>query len=141
MDFGYDDVLPGSYGWGVQRGDLFGLLLNAARAVAIPIRTGTDIVGARWNADGWRLWTTQAEEVAPFDLVVAADGWRLWTTQAEEIAPFGLVVGADGAHSRIRRPGHSRCRYAHDPAIYTVRSPRMRTLGGRMFGTTRGARG
>ena len=81
MDFGYDDLLAGSYGWGVHRGALFGLLLDAVRAEGIPIRTGVEIVGLRWTSGGWRL---------------LADG-------SGEIGPFDLVVGADGARSRIRR--------------------------------------
>ena len=31
LDFGYDDLVPGSYGWGVHRGTLFDLLYGAVQ--------------------------------------------------------------------------------------------------------------
>jgi 2-polyprenyl-6-methoxyphenol hydroxylase-like FAD-dependent oxidoreductase len=80
MDFGYDDVLPGSYGWGVHRGALFGLLLDAVRAEEIPIITGPEVAGIRWSRAGWLL-----------------------EAGSEELGPFDLVIGADGARSRVRR--------------------------------------
>jgi 2-polyprenyl-6-methoxyphenol hydroxylase-like FAD-dependent oxidoreductase len=80
LDFAYEQVVPGAYGWGVHRGTLFGLLWNAVQNAGIHVQTGVEVTG-----------------------LVTADGrWRL-TTTAGEVGPFDLVVGADGGRSRIRR--------------------------------------
>jgi 2-polyprenyl-6-methoxyphenol hydroxylase-like FAD-dependent oxidoreductase len=79
LDFGYDDVEPGAYGWGVHRGTLFDLLWDAVAAAAIPVTTGVEVTGIRSWSDGWRL-----------------------ETDAGDRGPFDLIVGADGARSRIR---------------------------------------
>lgn len=81
MDFGYGDVLPGTYGWGVSRADLFDLMWGAVRDGGIGVRTGVEIDG----------------------LALEAAGWQLRTPDGERIGPFDLVIGADGARSRIRR--------------------------------------
>ena len=81
MDFGYHDLRAGTYGWGVHRGALFGLLLDAVHLAGIPIRTGVEVTALRPRGGGWWL---------------VADG-------SEELGPFDLVVGADGARSRLRR--------------------------------------
>lgn len=80
LDFAYDQVLPGAYGWGVHRGTLFELLWGAVTAAGIPIRTGVEVDA----------------------LAACGDGWWL-TTTAGDVGPFALVIGADGARSRIRR--------------------------------------
>ena len=80
LDFSYDEVVPGAYGWGVHRGTLFELLWGAVVAAGIPIRTGVEVTALAADADGWRLATTRGD-----------------------VGPFELVVGADGARSRIRR--------------------------------------
>jgi 2-polyprenyl-6-methoxyphenol hydroxylase-like FAD-dependent oxidoreductase len=80
LDFAYDEIVPGAYGWGVHRGTLFGLLWGAVAAAGIPIRTGVEVNALAADGDGWRL-----------------------TTTAGDAGPFDLVVGADGARSRIRR--------------------------------------
>jgi 2-polyprenyl-6-methoxyphenol hydroxylase-like FAD-dependent oxidoreductase len=80
LDFAYEQVVPGAYGWGVHRGTLFGLLWNAVQNADIHVQTGVEVTG----------------------LVTAEGRWRL-TTTAGEVGPFDLVVGADGGRSRIRR--------------------------------------
>ena len=45
LDFGYDDLVPGSYGWGVHRGTLFDLLYGAVQTAAIPT---DDRPAGRW---------------------------------------------------------------------------------------------
>ena len=80
LDFGYDDLVPGSYGWGVHRGTLFDLLYGAVKAAAIPTTTGLQVDGLKPSREGWRLATPRGD-----------------------LGPFDLVVGADGARSRIRR--------------------------------------
>ena len=80
LDFAYEQVVPGAYGWGVHRGTLFDLLWTAVQAAGIPIRSGVEVAGISADRAGWTL-----------------------TTSAGEFGPFALVVGADGARSRIRR--------------------------------------
>ena len=80
IDFAYDQVVPGAYGWGVHRGTLFELLWSAVVAAGIPVRTGVEVLALAADGDGWWL-----------------------TTTAGRVGPFDLVVGADGARSRIRR--------------------------------------
>jgi 2-polyprenyl-6-methoxyphenol hydroxylase-like FAD-dependent oxidoreductase len=80
LDFAYDEVVPGAYGWGVNRGTLFGLLWSAVQDAGIPVQTGVEVTG----------------------LVTVKGRWRL-TTTAGEVGPFDLVVGADGGRSRIRK--------------------------------------
>ena len=81
LDFGYDDVLRGTYGWGVSRAELFQLLWAAVLRSGIPVRTGADIR----------------------TLTVDSDGYGLQTTDHEPLGSFDLVIGADGARSRLRR--------------------------------------
>jgi 2-polyprenyl-6-methoxyphenol hydroxylase-like FAD-dependent oxidoreductase len=76
LRFGYADAHSDTVGLGVNRGELFSVLWNALRAAGIPVRTGLEVVGARPDADGWRLRATDRVEVGPFDLVVVADGAR-----------------------------------------------------------------
>jgi 2-polyprenyl-6-methoxyphenol hydroxylase-like FAD-dependent oxidoreductase len=76
LRFGYADAHSDTVGLGVNRGELFTLLWEALRAAAIPVQTGIEIVGARPDADGWRLVAIDGAEVGPFDLVVVADGAR-----------------------------------------------------------------
>lgn len=80
LDFGYDDVHPGTYGWGVHRGTLFELLCGAVATAGIPTETGVEVTGLDWSGDGWHLGTTLGDR-----------------------GPFDLVIGADGARSRVRR--------------------------------------
>src|SRR5262245_49581028 len=76
MAFGYDDLFAGTYGWGVHRGALFGLLLDAVRAEGIPIRTGVEVAGLRPSRAGGVLEAAGSDPIGPFDLVVGADGAR-----------------------------------------------------------------
>ncbi len=79
LDFGYDDLDPASWGWGVHRGTLFELLAGAAATAGASVTTGFDVQK------------------------VAFDGrWWLRAEDGRIRGPFDLVVGADGARSRIR---------------------------------------
>ena len=80
LDFGYDDVVPGASGWGVNRETLCRLLAEALSDAHIPLRANRACEGVSRRADGWWL-----------------------RFRGGEAGPFDLVVGADGARSRIRR--------------------------------------
>lgn len=96
LDFAYDDVSPGAYGWGVHRGTLFDLLWNAIQAAAIPVRTGVEVTGLTSSAGGWRLETTIGA-LGPYDLVVGADGARSTVRRLSGLAtkdvgyPYGAI--------------------------------------------------
>ena len=97
MDFGYDDVVPGVRGWGVNRGALFDLLWRAVHAAAIPVRIGTAVESLRLEPGGWRLISGGGGTHGPFDLVIGADGARSPLRHASGLAskdvgyPYGAV--------------------------------------------------
>jgi 2-polyprenyl-6-methoxyphenol hydroxylase-like FAD-dependent oxidoreductase len=76
LRFGYADAHSETVGLGVNRGELFTILWTALESAGVPVRTGIEVVGARSDADGWRLTASDATDVGPFDLVVVADGAR-----------------------------------------------------------------
>jgi 2-polyprenyl-6-methoxyphenol hydroxylase-like FAD-dependent oxidoreductase len=119
LDFGYDDVLPGAYGWGVHRGTLFELLCGAVRTAGIPTTTGLEVRGLTQARDGWRLTTDRGDQ-GPFDLVVGADGARSRIRHVSGLAtkdvgyPYGAIwsVVPDPEHlagdALIQRYGDTR---------------------------------
>jgi FAD-dependent urate hydroxylase len=76
IDFAYEDVVQGTYGWGVARGRLFELLWRAVSAARIPVHTGVVVEALTRDRAGWRIPAAEGDGHGPFDLVVAADGAR-----------------------------------------------------------------
>ena len=97
LRFGYADAGVESFGLGVNRGELFGLLWDALTAAGVPVRTGIEIVRASPGDDGWRLGAADGTSVGPFDLVVVADGARSSVRRSLGIAtkdvryPYGAL--------------------------------------------------
>lgn len=73
LDVRYRHYRADSFGLGIQRGTLFGLLHAALSADGIAIRTGAEIVEAE-NAGPLRLLDKAGRRHGPFDLVLVADG-------------------------------------------------------------------
>src|SRR5688500_4042409 len=73
LDVAYKHYRPGSFGLGLQRGLLFGLLHDAVVREGIPLTTATEI-GQIETASPLRLLDTRGRRHGPFDLVLVADG-------------------------------------------------------------------
>lgn len=73
LDVAYKHYRPESFGLGIQRGTLFGLLHDAVAADGIVLATGVEIVEAE-TASPLRLLDKQGRRHGPFDLVLVADG-------------------------------------------------------------------
>jgi len=71
MDMRYQDLDPGIYGLGMQRGALFNLMADAWEGHA-GLHRGTRVVSV--DADSGRLVDEHGCKHGPFDLVIAADG-------------------------------------------------------------------
>jgi 2-polyprenyl-6-methoxyphenol hydroxylase-like FAD-dependent oxidoreductase len=80
LDFGYDDVVPGAAGWGVNRETLCRLLVEALSSADIPLRTEHEVERLSHRAGRWWLDFPDGES-----------------------RRFDLVIGADGARSKVRR--------------------------------------
>ena len=76
LRFGYRDAGVGSFGLGVNRGELFELLWVGLGEADVPVRTGVKVLHARSTSAGWCLDTAAGPSLGPFDLVVVADGAR-----------------------------------------------------------------
>jgi 2-polyprenyl-6-methoxyphenol hydroxylase-like FAD-dependent oxidoreductase len=103
LDVHYKHYRAESFGLGIQRGTLFGLLHAALGAGGIAIRTGAEIV--------------EAETASPL---------RLLDKQGRRHGPFDLVLVADGAESALRARHGAVVRAARYPygALWTVRDER-----------------
>ncbi len=73
LDVSYKHYRAGSFGLGMQRGALFGLLHDALAAEKIAVTTGAEIVEIE-TAGGQRLVDKAGRRHGPFDLVIVADG-------------------------------------------------------------------
>jgi 2-polyprenyl-6-methoxyphenol hydroxylase-like FAD-dependent oxidoreductase len=73
LDVCYKHYRAESFGLGLQRGLLFGLLHDAVLHDAIAVRTGTEIAEVE-TASALRLLDTRGRRHGPFDLVLVADG-------------------------------------------------------------------
>lgn len=73
LDVHYKHYRAGSFGLGLQRGLLFGLLHDAVVRDGIAIRTATEIAETE-TAGAPRLVDTRGRRHGPFDLVLVADG-------------------------------------------------------------------
>ncbi len=73
LDVHYKHYRPGSFGLGLQRGTLFGLLHEAVTRGGIALRTGAEIVEIE-TASAARLLDSRGARHGPFDLVLVADG-------------------------------------------------------------------
>ncbi|MBM3798231.1 MAG: FAD-dependent monooxygenase [Acidobacteria bacterium] len=84
---------PHEHALGVHRGDIFQVLLNAARAAGVEPRTGARAVG--WDAAGYLQFADGARE-GPFDLILAADGSRsaLRAVTRPRVFEYGYSVSA-----------------------------------------------
>src|SRR5581483_11711726 len=103
LDVSYKYYRPGSFGLGLQRGTLFGLLHDAVVRGGIALTTGAEIAEAE-TAGALRLLDTRGRRHGPFDLVLVADG-----AESALRARHGAVVRA------------RRYRYG---ALWTVRDER-----------------
>lgn len=106
LDVSYRHYRPDSFGLGMQRGTLFGLLHDAVRADGIALATGAEIVEIE-TASALRLVDGRGRRHGPFDLVLVADG-------------------ADSALRKRHRPGARAPRYPYG-ALWTVRDARDET--------------
>ena len=88
LDVAYEHYRPESFGLGIQRGTLFGLLHDAVAAEGIALATGVEIVEAE-TASPLRLLDKHARRHGPFDLVLVADG-----AESAMRARHGAVVRA-----------------------------------------------
>ncbi len=73
LDVHYAHYRPGSFGLGLQRGTLFGLLHDAVARDGIALRTGAEIAEIE-TASALRLLDARGKRHGPFDLVLVADG-------------------------------------------------------------------
>src|SRR5689334_12477109 len=73
LDVSYKYYRPGSYGLGLQRGTLFGLLHEAVARAGIPLQTGAEIAEIE-TASPLRLVDARGRRHGAFDLVLVADG-------------------------------------------------------------------
>ena len=103
LDVSYKYYRPGSFGLGLQRGTLFGLLHDAVARAGIPLQTGAEI----------------AE-------IEAASPLRLVDTRGRRHGAFDLVLVADGAESALRARHGAVVRAPRYPygALWTVRDER-----------------
>ena len=73
LDVRYKHFRPDSFGLGLQRGTLFGLLHDAVARDGIALRTGAEIAEIE-TASAQRLLDARGQRHGPFDLVLVADG-------------------------------------------------------------------
>lgn len=73
LDVRYDHYRPGSFGLGLQRGTLFGLLHDALARDGIAVQTGAEIAEIE-TASAGHLVDARGRRHGPFDLVLVADG-------------------------------------------------------------------
>jgi 2-polyprenyl-6-methoxyphenol hydroxylase-like FAD-dependent oxidoreductase len=111
LDVSYDRYRRGSFGLGMQRPALFGLLHGAIASEKIAITTGAEIAEIE-NAGTRRLIDKAGRRHGPFDLVIVADGAesalraRHGATVRAPRYPFGAiwtVVDAIGAPNEMLR--------------------------------------
>ncbi len=88
LDVSYKHYRPGSFGLGLQRGTLFGLLHEAVARDGIALRTGAEIAAIE-TASAARLLDARGQRHGPFDLVLVADG-----AESALRAKHGAVVRA-----------------------------------------------
>ena len=65
---------PGTFGIGIHRASLFGLLYDAVKAAGIAVQTGHDIVASTVDGERRRLHFADGARSQPFDLIVDALG-------------------------------------------------------------------
>lgn len=88
LDVHYRHFRPDSFGLGLQRGTLFGLLHDAVARAGVALRTGAEIAAIE-TAGAARLVDALGRRHGPFDLVLVADG-----TESALRAKHGAVVRA-----------------------------------------------
>lgn len=83
--------LTGACGIGIHRASLFGLLLDAAQARGITIRTGHVVTGSALARGGRRLQFAGKANSGPFDLVVDASGRQSAFDEGPHAGNAGLL--------------------------------------------------
>jgi len=111
LDVSYDNYRRGSFGLGMQRPTLFGMLHGALVSESIALTTGAEIIEIE-TAGACRLVDKAGRRHGPFDLVIVADGAesalraRHGAVVRAPRYPFGAiwtVVDAIGAPNEMLR--------------------------------------
>ncbi len=75
MDVRYADAWPGSYGVGIHRGSLFGMLYDTALAAGVSVRCGVNVVDIqKMAAQKYRCHAERSEIFRDYDAVIIANG-------------------------------------------------------------------
>ncbi len=74
LDMSYGRYAPGSFGIGIQRGTLFGLLWRRMRQAGTTVRLGTAVGAYAQDARGVALHDTRGRPLGRFDALVLANG-------------------------------------------------------------------